>query len=258
MTAATSFGPWFQFVKPNPQARLRVFCFPYAGGSASIFRRWQEQFSAQIELVPVQLPGRESRIQEAPFTQLEPLVQSLAQAIRPYLNKPYVFFGHSMGGLVSFELTRELRRQRLATPLHLMVSARRAPQLPDRDPPIHALPEAEFLEEIRSLKGTPEEILHNDDIMQMMVPILRADFSVCETYTYTQEEPLPCPITAFGGRLDDEIGKDELAAWKEHTRAFFRLQMFEGDHFYLHSERDQLLQAMAQSLVPLLRRSSFF
>jgi len=257
MTLASSFSPWFQFAKPNPLARLRLFCFSYAGGSASAFRLWGGHIPPQIELYPVQLPGRESRLREAPFTQLPPLIQALSQAIRPYLNKPFVFFGHSMGGLVGFELARELRRQHLATPLHLMISARRAPQLPDPDPPIHHLPAAEFLEEIRNLKGTPEEVLNNDDLMQVMLPVLLADFAVCETYVYTHEVPLSCPITAFGGWQDDDISKDELVAWREQTRAFFRLQMFEGGHFFLHSERDLLLQSIAQSLLPLLRMTSF-
>lgn len=244
-------NPWFQFARPNPQARLRLFCFSYAGGSASLFRQWHDQLPASIELYPVQLPGRENRMKEPPFTRLSPLVQALVQAIQPHLEKPFAFFGHSMGALVSFELARELRRRRLAAPISLMVSARRAPQLPNPDPPIHDLPTEEFIEEIRDLKGTPEEILRNDDLMQMVLPILRADFAVCETYSYRYEAPLACPITAFGG-WHDEISEDEVAAWKEQTRGPFSLCMFESGHFFLHSERGQLVQSITQSLLPLL------
>ncbi|GCE14881.1 thioesterase II family protein [Tengunoibacter tsumagoiensis] len=252
MTAASSLSPWFQFARPDSQARLRLFCFSYAGGGASVFRKWADQLPPEIELYPIQLPGRESRFGEAPFTQIAPLIQALSQAIRPYLNRPYVFFGHSMGALVSFELARDLRRQRLPLPLHLLVSARRAPHVPDRYPPIHNLPDAEFIDEIQRLEGTPEEVLRNTDLIQLLFPVLRADFSVCETYTYTRDIPLSCPITAFGGLQDHEISEEEVAAWRKQTTGFFRLHMLEGGHFYLHSDRELLIQLIVQSLRPLL------
>jgi medium-chain acyl-[acyl-carrier-protein] hydrolase len=185
---------------------------------------------------------------ERPFTQLEPLVPTLASALFPYLDKPFAFFGHSMGGLVSFELARLLRREYGLSPVHLFVSAHRAPQVPDPDAPIHALPNPEFLQELRRYNGTPEAVLENAELMQLLLPTLRADFAVVETYAYTPEQPLDCPITAFGGLDDREVSSDELEAWREQTNASFVLKMFPGDHFFLDSAKPLLLQSLSQKL----------
>jgi medium-chain acyl-[acyl-carrier-protein] hydrolase len=248
MTITPTVDPWIQFWQPKPQAQLRLFCFPYAGGGASIFRTWSETLPPQIEICPVQLPGRESRLLEAPFSQLFSLIEPLAQALLPYLDMPCAFFGHSMGALISFELVRYLRQQHGLSPVHLFVSARRAPQLIAPDPPIHHLPEPQFVEELRRLKGTPEEVLQTAELLQLLIPFLRADFAMCETYLYTPEEPLACPISVFGGLQDDEVSRDMLTAWREQTRGSFKLRFFVGDHFFLHAARASLFQALLQDL----------
>jgi medium-chain acyl-[acyl-carrier-protein] hydrolase len=248
MTTLPKTNAWVIFPKPNPEARLRLFCFPYAGGGASIFRTWPSDLPAAIEVCAIQLPGRENRLREQAFTHLTPLVETLAQVLRPYLSLPFAFFGHSMGTLIGFELAREFRRQRLPSPLHLLVSGRRAPQLLDDEPPIHDLPEPEFVAELRRLSGTPEAVLQNAELMQLLIPVLRSDFAINETYTYTPEEPLGCPISAFGGTEDEETTQEDLAAWREQTRVSFRLQMFPGDHFFLNSIRTPFIQALAQDL----------
>jgi medium-chain acyl-[acyl-carrier-protein] hydrolase len=248
MPTEPSFNSWVTCPKPNPQADLRLFCFPYAGGSSLIFRTWASSLPENIEVCPIEFPGRGIQMRSVPFTQLEPLVSAIATVLLPYLNKPFAFFGHSMGGLISFELTRLLRRNYSVNPVHLFISGRRAPQILDCDPPIHALPEPEFLEELRHLNGTPEAVLQNVELMQLLLPILRADFSVLETYVYALEPPLECPITAFGGLQDKEASSTELEAWREHTTTSFQLQMFSGDHFFLHSAQPLLLQSIAQQL----------
>lgn len=239
---------WVICTKPNPQANLRLFCFPYAGGGALSFRTWPNGLSTTIEVCAVELPGRGTRMRLAPFTQLESLVEALAQALLPNLNKPFALFGHSMGGLVSFELARLLRRKYGLLPVHLFVSGRRAPQVPDLDPPIHALPEPAFLDELRRYNGTPEAVLENKELMQLLLPILRADFAVLETYVYTTEPPLGCPITAFGGLQDCKVSCDHLEAWRNQTSASFSLQMLPGDHFFLNSAQALLLQSLTQHL----------
>ncbi len=247
MTSSAS-NPWIYITKPNLQARLRLFCFHYAGGGVSVFRSWQSKLPAEIELCLVQLPGRESRIMDPLFTRLPPLIYALTTSIRPYLNKPFAFFGHSMGALVSFELTRQLRTQQLQLPLHLFASAHRAPQFANPDPPIHNLAEKEFIKEITKLNGTPQRVLENEELMQMMLPIIRADFAVCETYLYRQEPPLACAISAFGGLADPNVSQDQLEAWQIQTSKAFKLTMFEGDHFYLHDQRDGLLRLILEDL----------
>ncbi len=176
-------------------------------------------------------------------------VRAIASALIPYLDKPFVFFGHSMGGLISFELTRLLRRKSARSPVHLFISGRRAPQLPSEKPPIHTLPELAFLQELRHLKGTPEEVLVNTELMQLLLPILRADFAVLETYLYTKEPPLECPITVFGGWQDREVSCDELEAWREQTSTAFSLYMLPGDHFFIHSAQTLLFQRITKQLV---------
>ena len=248
MTTATALDSWITCRKPIPQARLRVFCFPYAGSGVSIFRAWSDSLPAEVEVCPVQLPGRGTRLMEPPFTRLSPLIQALAQALFPLMDKPFAFFGHSLGALVSFELARQLRRQYAVQPVRLFISADRAPQIPNRDPPIHNLPEGEFLVELRRLNGTPREVLEDEELRQIMLPLLRADFAVYETYGYSTEPPLNCPISAFGGLQDHRVSRGDLEAWREQTSVSFSLRMFPGDHFFLNTTQPPLLGALSQEL----------
>lgn len=251
MTITAPSSAWVRPPQPNPQASLRLFCFPYAGGGASVYRLWPEALPAQVEVCPVQLPGREGRIQETAFARLVPLVQTLAQLLRPYLDIPFAFFGHSLGALICFELARQLRRQTGLSPVHLFVAACPAPQLPASDRPIHQLPEAAFVAELRRLNGTPELVLQDPDLLDLFLPLLRADFELYETYTYLAEAPFECPLSAFGGLRDQRVDRSALAAWREHTTGDFGLRMFPGDHFFLESSRWLLLQAVAQDLAQL-------
>ena len=228
--------------KPNPKAKLRLFCFHHAGGGTLIFRNWAEELFPIAEVYLIQLPGRERRLSEPAFKRIEPLIEELKSAILPHLNQPFAFFGYSMGSLIAFELTRHLRRDYQIYPQHLFVCAYRSPQLPKTKPPIHNLPDAEFLEELRSLNGTPEEILANDELMALLMPTLRADFAVIETYNYYDEPPLNCPVTAYGGLEGTEANREELAAWSSQTNHNFNLHMLPGNHFFINSARSQLLQ----------------
>ena len=233
---------WLARPSLDPEAKISLFCFPYAGGSSSIFRTWQEEFPRSIEVCPVQLPGRGSRMSEPPFKQLSQLVEALAEGLLDYMDKPFAFFGHSMGGMISFELSRLLRREFGRLPFHIFISGRRAPQLPNLDPPTYNLAEAKFIEELRCLKGTPAELLENPELMRLVLPSLRADFEVCQTYTYSAQPPLSCPISAFGGTDDDEVRREHLEPWGEQTSASFSLRMLSGDHFFLHSSQSLLLK----------------
>jgi medium-chain acyl-[acyl-carrier-protein] hydrolase len=252
----TKTNPWLVCPRPNPQASLRLFCFPYSGAGASIFYTWPDVLPAAIEVCPIELPGHGTRLAEPPLTRLSPLVQAVAPALLPHLDGPFAFFGHSMGTLVSFELARHLRRQHGPSPAHLFVSGHNAPQIPDREPPIHALPEPEFVEKLRHLNGMPEEIMGNAELMQLLLPILRADFAICETYVYEADGPIDCPISVFGGLQDDYLTREGLDAWREHTTASFSLRMFPGDHFFLNTERPLLLQAIARDLERFLNLAS--
>jgi medium-chain acyl-[acyl-carrier-protein] hydrolase len=242
---------WLAYREVNPRARLRMFCFPYAGGGASAYRGWNTSLPADMEVCPVQLPGRESRLRDPAFDRAKPLIESVADALEPYFDMPFVFFGHSMGGMISFELSRELRRRGKTLPLHIFVSGRRAPQLPAREEPIHDLPETEFFEKLRELNGTPEEVLQHAELMKLLLPVLRADFAVNETYDFTEEPPFDFGISAFGGLGDEEVTKDDLELWKLHTRGRFRVRMLPGDHFFLHATKDLITEAIARDLAEI-------
>ncbi len=252
--AISAASSWLK--NPGTSARYRLFCFPYAGGGALAYHTWQASFSSEIEICPVQLPGRENRITEQPFDELSLLVQAIADVVLPYLEIPFAFFGHSMGTLISFELARQLRRQNAPTPVHLFVAGHRAPQLPDPDPPTYHLPEADFVDSLRRFNGTPDIVLQNAELMRLMLPALRADMIISETYKYTPEEPLDCSISSFCGMQDSEASYDSMQAWREQTRSSFRIRLLPGDHFFLRTYQSLLLQAISQDITKFLSSSS--
>ena len=226
----------------------RLFCFPYAGGGAAAFAPWRAEARGPFSVCPVLFPGRESRAAEAPFTRIAPLVEALAAAIDPYLDRPFAFFGHSMGAAVAFELARALRRRGRPLPAMLVVSAARAPQFRRNYTPPPDPSEPQFLEELRRLGGLPSEALDDPAVLRAILPALSADAAVYRRYVYAEDAPLPCPIRAYGGAADPNIRPEHLAAWAGQTSASFAVRAFPGGHFFLHSARPELLAALAADL----------
>ncbi|MED1665858.1 thioesterase II family protein [Brevibacillus laterosporus] len=251
--------PWL-ITHPEAKDIIRLFCFPYAGGGASAYRGWTNALPDDVGVYPIQLPGRENRITEQALCEMEVLVEAISQAIYPYLDRPFIFFGHSLGARVAFELTRTVRRKWKLQPCRLIVSGSRAPHIPEPNP-LHHLPDDEFINELRRFSGTPEAILQNRDLMNLFLPVLRADFTVDETYVYEEEAILKCPISAFGGTEDTEANREEIEVWADHTSSAFTLEMIEGDHFFLTTKKDLLLPSVAKIVeqhreVTLARRNS--
>lgn len=232
------------------KARLRLFCFPFAGGGASAFRELGKSFPDEIEVCPVQLPGREDRLSEAPLTSMKELVDGIIPAVTDHLELPYAFFGHSMGSLISFELTRRLAQTGFPLPRHLFVSAHRAPHLEDPEPPLYDLPEDEFVESVKKFSATPEGVFLDPELSEIFLPILRADFTVCDTYAYEPGRLMPCPITVLGGVDDDTVSVAELEAWRNHTSGKCTTQLFPGGHFYLRGAEKALAERMKPELIP--------
>jgi medium-chain acyl-[acyl-carrier-protein] hydrolase len=228
---------------------LRLICFPFAGGGVTTFRTWPHSLPENVEICPVHLPGRGARSAEPPFRDLHQLVRSLGDEIAPHLDGPFAFFGHSMGALIGFEMARYLRRSRGLEPTHLFVSGCRAPQVKNTEAPTYDLPEPEFIAEIKRMNGTPPEVFEHAELVQMMLPLLRADFSVCQTYCYLPEPPLSCPITAFGGIQDRDVSRVALEGWGRQTTGSFRMSLFPGDHFFINVAQRQLLNKLAESLL---------
>jgi medium-chain acyl-[acyl-carrier-protein] hydrolase len=254
MSAAGSapVGPWLLRFEPRPHASSRLLCVPYAGIGAAVYRPWLPLLPSDIELVAVELPGRGTRLREPPGDRLDPVVAALWAALEPLLDRPLAIFGHSMGALIGFELARELRR-RGCPPQHLFASGRRAPRLPDRFSSVADLPDAEFVAEIqRRFDGIPLQVLHEPDLLHLMLPALRADVALLEHHVYRPEPPLELAITAFGGEEDGQVDPVELQAWQEETVGPFRLELFPGDHFFIQSARAEVVAAVVDSLVALV------
>jgi surfactin synthase thioesterase subunit len=233
---------------------VRLYCIPHAGGGAATFRAWSAGLPDEVEQCSVQLPGREDRLKDAPLPSVTPIVAELADVLAPGLDLPYAIFGHSMGALIGFELLRELRRRGAPPAAHLFASAFRAPQLPRRTPAIHELSDDEFVEEVnRRYDAVPQMVRENQELMDLVLPGLRGDISVCDSYEYVEGEPLACPITAFGGEQDEQVGPDELAGWEAQTTGAFALTMFGGEHFFHQTSQAALLAAISAALAGGIR-----
>ncbi|HEY7389820.1 MAG TPA: alpha/beta fold hydrolase [Bryobacteraceae bacterium] len=234
----------------GPAPGSRLFCFPYAG-AASAYRSWHKEMPRAIQVCAVQLPGRGSRFAEPNFTCLRPLVEALAENLSPLADVPFAFFGHSLGALIAFELAREMRRH-ARRPFHLFVSGLRAPQMPPDPCRLHKLPEAEFMHALTGLNGIPDQLIAEPEFLKLMLPALRADFEILETYEYAAEPPLDCRISAYTGRSDPRSPAQDLIFWERHTCAGFSSRVFPGDHFYIETAQRALLSAISVELTRTL------
>jgi surfactin synthase thioesterase subunit len=238
-----SAAAWFPGAGDKQGTRL--FCFPYAGSGTGAFAGWRGRLPG---VCPVLLPGRESRSAEAPFDRMAPLVEALAAAMSQYVERPFAFFGHSMGSTVAFELARELRRRGLPQPSLLIASAARAPHLRRNYAPPPAPTDAEFLAELRRLDGFPADALDDPAVLSAILPALKADAALYRNYVYAEGAPLGCPLRAYGGLADPNVGPEHLKAWAGETTGTFDMRLFPGGHFFPHAEREAVLDAVAQDL----------
>jgi medium-chain acyl-[acyl-carrier-protein] hydrolase len=244
---------WLLRPAPRPDARARLFCFPHAGGGGNSFRLWPAGLPAGLELLAAQLPGRETRLREPPLGSIPEMVEGLVRAMSPHLDVPFALFGHSMGAVVAAEVARALHSGGGPTPSQLIVSARRPPWLPDPEPPLHPLPDREFVVEIqRRYGGMPAEVTQHADLMELLLPALRADIQALETHRPGPRPPLACPVSAFGGADDRNVPREHLDAWRTETRDTFRVRVFAGGHFYLDPRRAEVLADLSATLAPLL------
>ena len=249
-------SPWFTVPVARRNPRLRLFCFPYAGGGASVFRDWPRLLPDEIELVAVQLPGRESRFGEPAVRHLPELIGALVEATATCDDVPFASFGHSLGTLLSCEWALQLQRRGSRTPLYMIVSGRGTPHQARADAQTHRLPEEEFIQMLRAMHGTPEEILRDRETMRALLPALRADFAIAADMPISPPRPLPCGLSVYGGLADADVPRDHLQEWQRYSAQPIRVRMFPGGHFFLHSAQQALLEAVVRDLYAALRASS--
>lgn len=240
-------NPWLLVRKPRPRAAIRLFCFPFAGGGASIFREWPEKLPGDIEVCAVQYPGRENRIRESPVDNLHVIVTTLFNLLLPRMDIPYAFFGHSLGAKIAFETAKKLSKERGYHPACLFVSGSRAPHITAKLQ-LHQLGETEFINSLRRYAGTPEVVLQNRELMNVFLPMLRADFILAEKFDSDPSEKVEFPICAFVGDNDEIAPLHEVEEWRRFTNGHFEMKVFKGDHFFFKSVQSLLFESMIKVL----------
>lgn len=250
----SSSSPWFVVgsERRNPVARL--FCFPYAGGSAQIFQDWHLYLPNDVEVVGVQYPGRGSRVAEPAISSCDEMIERLLGEFEPWLDVPYMFFGHSNGALISFELARTLHRCGIDRQIHHFISAKRALHLDPRRIRLHDLPNDDFLREVERLGGTPPELLRDAGFLEVLLPILRADFSLSETYVRKDLLPLRMNATLLYGSKDADIPEYDVLRWRELMSGSIDYWSFDGGHFFINTHKRQVLEFMRAKMEEILRR----
>jgi len=252
ISSAQSTAPerWFRRIQSTTPS-IRLFCFPYAGGSARMFREWPEWCEPEVEVVAVELPGRGFHSRTPAVEQMETMVERLLLALDPLLDTPFALFGHSMGALIAFELSRALKQNGRPDPLHLFVSGMRAPHLRG-EYQIHSLPDRELIEALRALNGTSSEVIGDQSLLEIFLPLLRSDLRLAETYRYTPGPPVQHPITVFSGTEDITAPLERQQEWQRHTAGGCTVRVLEGDHFFIQ----QHAHLMAASILKSLGRTS--
>jgi medium-chain acyl-[acyl-carrier-protein] hydrolase len=242
-------GPWVSCVRPDPAAPWRLWCLPFAGGGASAWNAWHPRLAGVAEVAALRPPGRESRLREAPNTRWAPLVEGLLTQMEPHLDRKYVLAGHSLGAMLAFELARLARERGLPGPAALVVSGARAPGSPRREPDLHPLPDAEFIDELdRRYQGIPPGVRSEPELLALLLPVMRADLAVFETYEHLARDPLAIPILAMSGESDPHVTHAEALAWRGHTTGRFEAEFFPGGHFFIQSELGAVTARVARFL----------
>lgn len=241
-------SPWLVREQKTASRRLRLYCFCYAGGSASVYAPWQARLDPAIEVCAVQLPGRGGRMAEKPFTSLAEVIKALAVVIGRQDGLPFAFFGHSLGGLLAFELARYQKLHYMRMPEHLFVSGCDAPQYRSPSPRLHTLPDLELIEVLKDFNGTPPDVLQHRELMDLLLPTIRADFALVDDYVYRPGLPLAMPITVLAGRQEDRT-VEQVEGWQKETLSDCNVHWFDGDHFFILPEQQAVLDCIGAGLV---------
>lgn len=242
------------FIRPQPKLApaVRLICLPYAGGSAATYVPWAKSLPSRVELIALQPPGRGSRMAESPHERMEPLVAELMRVFPLLTDRPYVLFGHSLGSRVAFEVALQCQLRGIALPARFIASGSRAPYLTKRELPIHDLPDAQFVAALRDLEGTPEEILNNSELIQWLLPLLRADFRIADQHV-APRTALNCPLTVLAGTEDETVSPADAEAWRDLTTIEFDIHWVSGGHFFVEHNREWVLERLNTLVTDIIR-----
>ncbi len=246
--------PWFTVLNQAPSPSCRLYCFPYAGAGHTVFTHWRKQLSPAVELALVKLPGRGMRYKEPQMTDLLSLAQAFAQNLPQQPAIPFAFFGHSMGALLAFEVSRWLAARQKTMPLALFVSGSTAPAERDTLPPLSTLPPDAFKQGVLAMNGIPAEIAQHAELMDFFMPIIRTDIQLCEQYQYQPRSMLASPIIAIGSDQDPRVPLSTLSGWQQETSSAFEQWHYPGDHFFVFKHETELLKRIQQQIDLYLMR----
>lgn len=238
--------PWL-IRRRGSAGRIRLYCFPYAGGNAFHFLAWQTALAPTIEVCAVQLPGRGERLAETPYKSLPALIETVAAVIAQQDARPFAFFGHSLGGLLAFEVARYCQRSDLTRPIHIFASGCDAPQHRSASRRLHELGDDALIAALKEYDGAPSSVFENTELMALTLPAIRSDFALAENYHYRPGPPLDIPITVLAGKLE-KISAAQVEGWQKETTGACRIRWFEGGHFFIHSERTAVLECLKTEL----------
>jgi surfactin synthase thioesterase subunit len=227
--------------------KVNIFCLPFAGGSRYSYQGYEKYATAQVTIIPVDLPGRGSRFSEPLLQNVHDMAGDIFQQLCPRLHEPYALYGHSMGALLSYLLTKRILQEGLPAPLHLFLTGRAAPSVIKHETAIHALPKHEFFEALAKLGGCPEELLRNEDLKDCFEPIIRSDLGALHSYRYEQSLPFHIPVTVITG-LQENITLEEALAWQQESAALVTVRRMAGDHFFIYDHEKEIVQLMANQL----------
>ncbi|GAA1959035.1 thioesterase II family protein [Amycolatopsis minnesotensis] len=232
---------WLRCWEPRSAPRLRLVCFPHAGGAASFYGSWGGLAPADVEVHAVQYPGREDRIGEAVPTGMEELVRGVTEEVHALSDRSLVLFGHSMGAIAAYETARALSAVHGVRPRRLVVSGRHVPgEAAGGD--VHRRDDAGLVAEVRRVGGAGAEVLAaTPELWPVFLPAIRGDYRIEETYRHRPGTPLDIGVTAIVGAEDAEATPDEADRWCEYTSGPFTRHVVQGDHFFPARHAEQVL-----------------
>ena len=247
----TVTSPWVIRSAPQPHAKKRLFCIPFAGGGASAYRKWANALGPSIEVCPIQLPGRENRLLEPAYDDCQALTDALLSALRPFLDKPYSIYGHSMGALLAFELARQIEEvsDQIVRPERVFVAAHRAAHLPLQRLPMADLPQEALIAKLNEFGGFSSEALNSPELMELLLPTIRADLKLCDTYHYEQKKPLRCPLEVIIGALDHQTSTETTNPWALQTAEPTKIHTINEGHFFLHTHLEQVIHIVRAGML---------